>query len=39
MEDELRPKRSDAHWTWPKILILIASALAIAVLLLYDFER
>jgi hypothetical protein len=38
-EEELRPKRADAGWTWPKIAILIASLLAMATLLLFDFEH
>jgi hypothetical protein len=38
-EEELRPRREDARWTWPKIAIIVASLLAMAILLLCDFER
>jgi hypothetical protein len=38
-EEEVRPRRADALWTWRKIAVLVASLLAMAILLLWDFER
>jgi hypothetical protein len=39
MEEELRPRPRDAQWTWFKIAMVVASLLAMAVLLLWDLER
>jgi hypothetical protein len=39
MDEELRPRPTDAHWTWLKLAIVIAFLLAMAMLLLCDFER
>jgi hypothetical protein len=39
MEEELRPRPRDAQWSWFKIAMVVASLLAMAVLLLWDLER
>ena len=38
IDDELKPKQTDAQWTWPKIAMVLGTIFAMLALLLIDFE-